>query len=57
MPGRSQPKNRELKCAAQSCSKLTDLFKKSRLDDQPSTNESLDDVTGRNMQEESGEQK
>lgn len=29
MPGRSQQKERELKRAAKSCSKLTDLFKKS----------------------------
>ena len=33
MPDGSQQKNRELKCAAQSCSKLTDLFKKLRPDD------------------------
>ena len=56
MPGRNQQKNRELKRTGQSCSKLTDLFKKSRPDDQSSTNESLDDLTGKNMQE-SGEQK
>ena len=55
MSGRSQ-KNCELKRAAHSCSKLTDLFKKSRPDDQSSTNESLDDVTGKHMQEESDEQ-
>ena len=30
MPGRNQQKNRELKRVAQSCSKLTDIFKKSR---------------------------
>ena len=47
MPGRNQQRNRELKRAAQPCSKLTDLFKKSRPDDQYSTNESLDDVTGK----------
>ena len=40
---------------AQSFLKL--LFKKSRLDDQSSTNESLDNVTGKNMQQKSGEQK
>ena len=57
MPGRGQQKNLELKCAAQSCSKLADLFKKLRPDDQFSTNESLDDVTSKNMQEESGGQK
>ena len=33
MPDRSQQKNRELKRVAQSCSKLKDLFKKSRPDD------------------------
>ena len=44
--GRNQQRNRKLKCATQSYSKLTDLFKKSRPDDQYSTNESLDDVTG-----------
>ena len=33
MPGRSQQKNRELKCAVQPFSKLRDLFKKSRPDD------------------------
>ena len=52
MPGRSQQQNCELKHAAQYCSKLTDLFKKMRPDDQSSTNKSLDDVTGKNMQEE-----
>ena len=57
MPGRSQQKNRELKRAAQSFSKLTDRLKKLRSDDQSSTNESLNDVTSKNMQEESGEQK
>ena len=57
MSGRSQQKNRELKRAVQSSSNLTDLFKKSRPDDQSSTNESLDDITGKNIQEESGEQK
>ena len=57
MPGRGQQKNLELKCAAQSCSKLADLFQKLRPDDQFSTNESLDDVTSKNMQEESGGQK
>ena len=57
MPGRSQQKNREMKLVAQPRSKLRDLFKKLRPDDQPSTNESLDDVTGKNMQEESGELK
>ena len=41
MPGRSQQKNHYLKRAAQPCSKLTDLFKKSRHDDQSSTDESL----------------
>ena len=51
MPGRSQ-KNCELKRAAHSYSKLTYLFKKSRPDDQSSTDESLDDVTGKHMQEE-----
>ena len=30
MPGRNDRKNHELKRAAQSCSKLTDLFKKSK---------------------------
>ena len=53
MPGKSQQKNRELKRVAQSCSKLKDLLEKSRPDDQSSTNENLNDVTGRNMQEES----
>ena len=57
MPRRSQQKNRQLKCAAQSCSKLKDILKKKRPDDQCSTNESLDDVTDKNMEEESGEQK
>ena len=57
MPGRSQQKNRELKRAAQSFSKLTDRLKKLRPDDQSSTNESLNDVTSKNMQEESGEQR
>ena len=45
MPGRNQQRNCELKRAVHSCSKLTDLFKKWRPDDQYSTNESLDDVT------------
>ena len=53
MPGKSQQKNRELKRVAQSCSKLKGLLEKSRPDDQSSTNENLNDVTGRNMQEES----
>ena len=57
MPGRSQQKNREFKRAACSCSKLKDLLKKSRPDDQSSTNESLDDVTDKHMQEESREQR
>ena len=57
IPGRSKQKNCELKCVAQSCSKLTDLFKKSRPDDQSSTNQNLDDVTGKDIQEETGEQK
>ena len=35
----------------------TILLKKSRPDNQSSTNESLDNVTGKNMQEESSEQK
>ena len=48
MPGVNQQKNRELKRAA------PDLFKKSRPDQQSSTNETVDDVTGK---EESGEQK
>ena len=52
MPGKSQQKNRELKRVAQSCSKLKDLLEKSRPDDQSSTNENLNAVTGRNMQEE-----
>ena len=47
MSRRKQQRNSELKRAAQSCSKLTDLCKKSRSDDQYSTNESLDDVTGK----------
>ena len=47
MPCRNQQRDRELKRTAQSCSKLTDLFKKSIPDDQYSTNESLDDVTGK----------
>ena len=51
IPGRSKQKNCELKRVAQSCSKLTDLFKKSRPDDQSSTNQNLDDVTGKNIQE------
>ena len=57
MPRRSQQENRQLKRAAQSCSKLKDILKKQRPDDQCSTNESLDDVTDKNMEEESGEQK
>ena len=57
MPGRSQQPNRKLKRLAQSCSKPTDLFKKSRPDDQSSTNENVDDVTIKNMQEESRKQK
>ena len=52
MPGRSQQRNYELKSAAQSCSKLTDLFKRLRLDDQYSTNESLNNVTDKFTQEE-----
>ena len=39
IPGRSQQKNRQLKRAAQSCSKLTDLLKKARPDDSFSTDE------------------
>ena len=57
MSSRSQQKNRKLKRATQSCSKLKDILKKQRPDDQCSTNESLDDVTDKNMEEESGEQK
>ena len=57
MPGKSQQNNRKLKGVAQSCSKLTDLLKKLRLDDQSSTNESLTDVTDKIIQEKSGEQK
>ena len=57
MPGRSQQPNRKLKRLEQSCSKLTDLFKKSRTDNQSSTNENVDDVTVKNMQEESRKQK
>ena len=30
MPGRKQQKNRDLKRAAKSCNKITDLFKKAR---------------------------
>ena len=56
MHGVSPQKNCELKRVAQSCPKLTDLLKKSKPGDQSSTNESLD-VTGKNMQEELGEQK
>ena len=52
MPGRSQQRNYELKSAAQSCSKLTNLFKRLRLDDQYSTNESLNNVTDKFTQEE-----
>ena len=51
MPGRSQQKNWELKRAEQSCLTFT------RPVDQSSTNESLCDVTSKNMQEESGKQK
>ena len=57
MPGKSQQKNHMLKGVVQSCSKLTDLLKKVRLDDQSSTNESLTDVTDKIIQEKSGEQK
>ena len=57
MPRINQLKNRELKCAAQFRSKLTDLFKKLRPDDQPSTSKSLNDITGKNMQEEPVEKK
>ena len=57
MPGRRKQKNCDLKREAQSCSKLTDLLRKLRPDDQSSTHKSLDDITGKNMQEESGEQK
>ena len=53
MFGRSQQKNRELKRAALSHSKLTDLLKKSRPDDQSSTNENLDNIAGKNIPEDS----
>ena len=56
-PGRSQQKNGVLKCAAHSCTKCYSLFRKSRPNDQSSTNESLDNVTGKNMSEDSGERK
>ena len=49
MPGRDQQKKRELKRAAQSCSKLTDLFKRSKT----STKESFD---GDEIQEKSGKE-
>lgn len=52
MPGRSQQRNYELKSAARSCTKLTDVFKTLRLDDQYSTNESLHNVTDKFTQEE-----
>ena len=45
IPGRSQQKNHKLKRAAQSRSKLTDLFKQPRPDDKSSTNKSFDNVT------------
>ena len=57
MPGTSHQRNRKLKCGAQSCSKLTGLFQKSRPDDQCSTNKSFDDVGRKNMLEVSDEQK
>ena len=53
MADRIKQKNLKLKRAAQSCSKLIDLLKKSTPDYQSSTNESLDDVTDKG----SGEQK
>lgn len=49
LPGKSQQNNRELKRAVPSCSKLTHLLKKSKPDDQPSTNKSFYDVTGKNI--------
>ena len=52
MPGRSQQRNYEFKSAARSCTKLTDVFKTLRLDDQYSTNESLHNVTDKFTQEE-----
>ena len=57
IPDRIQQKNCEFKRVAQCCLKLTYLFKKSRPDDESCTNERLDDATGKNMQEELGEQK
>ena len=57
MPGTSHQRNRKLKCGAQSCSKLTGQFQKSRPDDQCSTNKSFDDVRRKNMLEVSDEQK
>ena len=57
MPGTSHQRNRKLKCGAQSCSKLTGQFQKSRPDDQCSTNKSFDDVGRKNMLEVSDEQK
>ena len=55
MPGRNDQKNCELKWAAQSCSKLTDLFKKAKPsaevaedpedEDTPNTAEKEDSLT------------
>ena len=46
MPGREQQKNRDLKRAAKSCNKITDLFKKARTQEsQDNLNNIVDEVS------------
>ena len=46
MPGREQQKNRDLKRAAKSCNKTTDLFKKARTQEsQDNLNNIVDEVS------------
>ena len=46
MPGREQQKNRDLKRAAKSCNKITDLFKKARTkESQDNLNNIVDEVS------------
>ena len=51
MPGRSQQKDRELKRAAQSCSKITESFKKSkcnqRSESATSSQTNVEEVSGK----------
>ena len=48
MPGREQEKNRDLKRAAKSCNKITDLFKKARTQESQDNLDNIADEVSQN---------